>query len=510
MVALLKRLRAGAGALFVCFFFGLAAMAGAARAADVSQLNASDPMSWLVKSVCTDSTNRVLPVDPYGGCPSGAGIRKIQSGDPLPYHNVDQSGVQQRDVYPVLNPIDGNTWLIANYDWQPFDLFNLYNGTDGYDVYQLQGSWASIVNTSDGGGYGQTFYGSNCTVGGAWVLFPTSGFLNGGSAMVPIKDVYWEQTGQSYPGGCPTSYSTDTETSWQLQNAFEFGGVDGNPVKTMETMVSYHGFRPNPGFLTTGQMEVDYFTREYGITRWEVWTPIEQNPVATTQCIVPATEVYQGVTFVVQSCHDWSAVTPSATAALPVWPIPNINLLANAHFEGNIKPAWTALGKLSWSTAISTAARDTANGIGVAYLTAACGTNCSGFANALYQDVPVGSLLSGNYDFGVSARSEAVNGVSTSGTIGVEIEQLGPSGRVLSSASTIAAVSTDNGTAPSPGEYQSVYLSTSFVNKQTNLMLNPQTVTVRFLIAPQSPNVKFDVLDAWFAAWPVPTGFGAL
>ncbi len=180
----------------------------AASAASVTQLNVNDPMTWLVKSVCTNAQNQVVPADPYGGCPAGAGIRKIKSGDALPYHNVEQGGYQQRDAFPVSNPIDGKNWVIATYDWSPFNLFNLYNGTDGYDIYSVQNGWASIVNTSDGGGYGQTFYGSNCTVGGAWVLFPASGFLTGGQATVAISDRYWEQGGQSYPGDCPTSYST--------------------------------------------------------------------------------------------------------------------------------------------------------------------------------------------------------------------------------------------------------------------------------------------------------------
>jgi len=42
--------------------------------------------------------------------------------------------------------------------------------------------------------------------------------------------------------------------------------------------MSIHGFEPNdiPGFKQHGHLEVFYFTKEYGITRWEVWTPIDQ------------------------------------------------------------------------------------------------------------------------------------------------------------------------------------------------------------------------------------------
>ena len=60
-------------------------------AADVTQLPQTDPMTWLVKTVCADAQNRLVTVDPYGGCPAGTTIRKLKSGDPLPYHNVEQS-----------------------------------------------------------------------------------------------------------------------------------------------------------------------------------------------------------------------------------------------------------------------------------------------------------------------------------------------------------------------------------------------------------------------------------
>jgi len=86
------------------------AAVSAAYASGVTQLNQTDPMTWLVKSVCTDSQGQALAVDPYGGCP--AGIRKLRVGDPIPFHNVEQLGYQQRDAFPINNPVDGRTWVI--------------------------------------------------------------------------------------------------------------------------------------------------------------------------------------------------------------------------------------------------------------------------------------------------------------------------------------------------------------------------------------------------------------
>jgi hypothetical protein len=484
----------------------------AAAAANVAQLNANDPMSWLVKSVCTDAHNLVLPVDPYGGCPAGAAIRKIQSGDPLPYHNIEQGGYQQRDAYPVYDPSDGKTWIIATFDYFPFNEYSLFNGTDGYDVYALQNGWATITNTSDGGGYGQTFYSSGCTVGGGWGLFPTMGFLKESQATLPIADVYWEQTGQSYPGACPPHYSTTTLTTWQYQPGFRFGGINGNPTKTMDTLISYHGFRAGAGFLHNGHLEVFYFTREYGITRWEVWAPTAQRPTATSQCEVPATQTYQGVSFVVQSCHDWSNLVMASAPQLPVWPIPNINRLAKSHFDGSITSAWRSQGGIGWSVQNSTASRDTAaSPIGVRYLRLACGAGgrgqCGGLGHAIYQDIAVSALSGGAYALGVNARTE-----TGQGTISVAIQEIDAKGRVISTDGTATAtVLPDNGTPEreSRGESGSVYLSSRFVYGTVTITPAASAAKIRFLIAPQTPQ-EFDVLDAWLAAWPAVGTFGKL
>jgi hypothetical protein len=482
----------------------------------VAHLDASDPLSWLVKSVCTDAHDLVLPLDPYDGCPAGTGIRKIRSGDPLPYHNIEQGRYQQRDSFPVYDPVHGRTWMIASFDYSPFNRFNLFDGSDGYDVYTLQNGWATIVNTSDGGGYGQTFYGGDCTIGAGWVLFPVTGFLQGGSGTIPIADVYWEQTGQSYPGDCPARYSTDTLTTWEYRRGVEFGGVGGNPAKHMDALISHHGFQPGSRFLSRGHLEVFYFTKEYGSTRWEVWTPLVQQPKATSECRVPANQTYQGVTFVVQYCHDWSAVVPASSPGIPVWPIANTNLLAKPHFDGTVTGAWHALGTspagnpINWRVDNSTSARDTrASPIGVRYLRADCGAGsdgrCNGFDEAVYQDIPVSRFPdTGPYAFGVGARTEADRGV-----IGVAVQQLDKSGKVLWADTIVDSVLPDNGTSPSPGEASSVYLSARFVYKTTTITRSMNTATMRFLISPQTPQT-FDILEAWLSAWPMPAPFGEL
>jgi hypothetical protein len=68
----------------------------------------------------------------------------------------------------------------------------------------------------------------------------------------------------------------------------------------------------------------------------------------------------------------------------------------------------------------------------------------------------------------------------------------------------MATVASDNGTSPSQGEAQSVYLSSAFVCKMTTITLAASVATIRFLISPQTPQVTFDVLNGWFAPYPAP------
>lgn len=103
-------------------------------------------------------------------------MRKIQPSDPLPYNNFEQLGYQICDSYILLDT-KGKNLYFHNFDYAPFNEFNQYSGSDGYDVYKIMSNTVSISNTKDGGGYGSTFFGSGCSFGNGWALFPTTNFL---------------------------------------------------------------------------------------------------------------------------------------------------------------------------------------------------------------------------------------------------------------------------------------------------------------------------------------------
>ena len=246
-----------------------------ASTSTVEGLEQNNYVNWITKSVCVNNNDAVLAVDPYDGCPAGSSLRKIKLGDPLPYANFDQYHAiygatlsQRADSIPLYDK-DGNTAYINTFDFYPHGQFNLFDGSDGYNVIAVKNNWVSWANTKDGGGYGQTFFGTGCNLGDGWRLFPINNFLNTQevTAQSLIQGVYWEQTGQSFPGACPSANSyVPVNTAYQLNPAFEFGwkkveaGQEIQSTKTMAAVVSTHGYPYN--------IERVFFTREYGLTRW--------------------------------------------------------------------------------------------------------------------------------------------------------------------------------------------------------------------------------------------------
>jgi hypothetical protein len=461
---------------------------------------------WLAKDVCVDAANVPVPADPYYVCPPFTTLRKIELGDPLPYSNIDQQSAQYNDAFPILDAY-GNTLYMHTFEYSPIAEFHLYAGSDGYDYYSVDSKWVSSPGTRDGGGYGQEFYGANCAPGDGWIYFPTTGFLGGGSATLPISGRYWEQSLMSYPGACPTVYG-NPPTTWALRTT-TFGGLNGTPVKTMDAMVVYHGYNPSGA----GHMEIFWFTQQYGLTMWQGWVSTSQNPTKTTDCIVPDQISYGGLTYVVSSCRDWSNAKLATTSKIPQWPLPPANLLQHSHFDDGGGYSSTADGSyylwhragnsaqgdiINWSLENSTAAQDTAYGPGVRFLGTNCAGTCTGAGvQEIYQGIPISAFVNnGGYLFGIDARTQ-----SGTGTLQVTVQELG-SGRVLWQDSVQGTVTEDNSTGIN-NEINSVYLSSAFIANLTTIPVVTGATKVRFYITPLTSSVTFEILDSWLNRFPI-------
>ncbi|HUO56126.1 MAG TPA: hypothetical protein VMU27_01685, partial [Candidatus Paceibacterota bacterium] len=511
----------------------------------VADLDSTNPMNWLIKSVCVNATTNVaLSVDPYGGCPVGTNIRKIQIGEGLPYHNFHGYILgqhTQNDSFP-LKDLNGNTIVLSTHDQLPVNIFNLYDGSDGYDVYAVEDNEVGVILTADGGGFGQTSSGIGCSSGEPEMFFPASGFLTSGSGSVQTSRRYWEQGGQSFPGTCTGTGSVSAE--WQFEPGYTFGAT-GTPTKTMDAMVSYAGYASTTAFQQHGHIEVFYFTKEYGIARWEVWRPLGQvvngttiTPAsATKSCVVPPTVTHDGQTFVITECVDWSDVRTDSSPALPVVPLPNLNLLAHAHFDdgGGYKSStdtslllWHREGTspaghlINWSLFNSTSTPPDPlspslmvdalyAGPGVRYLGTNCGSGtdlqCGGTSENIYQDIPISSITSNQtYGYGLQARLKPGSNPAI-GTLEVMLQEMDASGNVLWQDAFKATVTPDNGpdqanpSSTDPRQPHSVYLSSGFIYKIVQIPVLSGATKIRFAFSPLTPQ-GFQILDAWFAPQP--------
>lgn len=498
----------------------------------------NDFITWIVKTVCDGATG-IVHVDPYYGCPNGTIARKYEVGDPIVYNNYEQMGYQISDSFALYNS-EGGINYIHTFDYFPFNEFNQHSGSDGYDIYFVDDNIVSYSNTKDGGGYSSTFYGSDCTVGQGWVLFPVDNFLTPSEDYWPIAGVYWEQDGENYPGQCPSGYSTDTLTVWTLESDFQFGGINGNAVKYMDALISYHGFETNDGihpttnFIEHGHLEVFYFTKEYGITRWEVWSPAVTHTIMTppphhphhpvssqlAECSGSNTAVFKGMNFTIVNCHDWSNVQVLQSPILPKWPLVTANLLSHFHFDSGLVDAWqetTAVGYwhrfgtssdgnlINWSIMVSTSGSDDANGSGLKYLAMNCGATNSDAkcgspgSQAIYQDIDMKDICeSCTYLYGVNART-----TSGAGSLSLALQLLSIEGAVVWQDVFTDHLTSDNGDGRE-GEAQSIYLSSKFISKTVTLPNNfveLQPMYLRFLIIPVDTNT-FCVVDAFVNRFP--------
>jgi hypothetical protein len=496
----------------------------------------------MVQEVCVSETGAVLPVDPYT-CPKSDTLRPLQIGERLPYHKHNQvephspaspqdgldrdSDFEQHDSYPVRG-LNGKVLSIDPFDFEP-DRSNAR--LDGYDVYRIDDGWTSVEGTRDNGGFGITWFGANCKTHNGWVFFPladlTPSGIKAGEAKMPISGVYYEKDGEHWPGNCPsTSQASATQstagdqlchpgascpskdyeeplTSWEFLPNYAFAGIGSNPVKRLDAIRTFHGFIDNPDFFAHGDLEVFYFTKLYGSTRWEDWMPlkeVEANPQyqqlaeqASKYCKGTGDHDYHGVKFVVTYCRDWSAVTVLDKPELAApWPVPDLNLLENYHFDQGLAN-WKRTGsgsELQLSLKNSTEAKDMLymqrGGAGIRYLALTCAADCSA-ANAIYQDVPISAkTTSGRYTLGARVHAEG-----HAGALRLAVTMLDRNGKVLDEKSFTES-------APLPGGpgANSVVLSGNFALTSFPITIDPQASVLRFSISPTSSGT-FDIVDTW-------------
>jgi len=244
------------------------------------------------------------------------------------------------------------------------------------------------------------------------------------------------------------------------------------------------------------------------LTRFEAWWPKGAKELSP-KCSDNPEMTYHGVVFVATACGD-----ASATEILDVprprfpWPYPEINLLANWHFDKGALAPWrlgesvdAGGGGLDWKLGVSATERDTQyavrrdpslieHGGGVKFLRIGCRGECGADA-AIYQDIPAPRRGEFNqFDYGFTAVADSSGPVAMKATLSLRNRE----GRTVWSDSFDATV---------PNEYrghtvtESVYRASSvFLHTSEKAPSADGAESLRLTLSPKTPG-PIDILDTW-------------
>ncbi|MEO1220194.1 MAG: hypothetical protein AAFY42_02430 [Pseudomonadota bacterium] len=268
---------------------------------------------YLVQDVCINDQGEAIAGDP-AVCPK---TRNIKVGEPSPYIVTDWDTANSVS-YTAWNSIpvqgeDGNVRVMVSKSLETlFDedySFSFRPARDGFDLIDLSfGSYASVIRTSDGGCLDQLFsprlarnlrsgtrfnrrrphslamLHSPQTRAGGWILFPFE--------LAPSQ---WPQTSSLVhrnvrtplqpESGCNTGGSRGV-TYWNAPADYAFERNEDGVRKTLRAIRSDHFGKRNLSSRSNA-LERFYFTREYGMTRWEAWIP-------RRRCVARAERAPQG------------------------------------------------------------------------------------------------------------------------------------------------------------------------------------------------------------------------
>lgn len=275
-----------------------------------------DPKDYLFEKVCVDSSGAALGVDPYlrehpdfqpdmtyhlytddlGNDPQQlarcTAMRNVAKNENFKYVRYDffpkanydayrgnseafnkaagvvDTGYSRSHSFPVA--IQGKDFFVYTINYGNFpggDSFDTLDNDDGFGLIDIDQDVVTAISSRDGVySNGNNFYGPDGNGLGTWIYFPktapefnrTNKYLMGRLA-------------GGFKNGPPLNPLNGSLYIWTLPsyNAWErrpFTYTDG---KTMDTIISYHWSTANPN--TMAAMEATFFTKEYGLTRWEAW-----------------------------------------------------------------------------------------------------------------------------------------------------------------------------------------------------------------------------------------------
>ncbi len=453
--------------------------------------HAQSPEDFLVQMVCVDGNDVPVFGDPVS-CPTSR--RKLQVGEALPYHKVDTGGYQISDSFPIADA-NGLSRAVQTYFFtedlnkdplfpnQPFQ----YQPHGGYNIMGADENWVFFSGTSDPGRYWSPWWNASCQRTG-WRLFP-----NDSSAFSYGNNNHGVATAANCPGTIATSQAT---LEWTQYSNFNFIVSTSDPSKNrqLDTLAGYHFARDNNGNF--GDLEINFFTREYGATRWEAWTrtPPDAATIQSMNDRCPGgthQDTFHSATYYMHDCRNWTTLV--APAGGVAWDPDGVAASNPSVRRWGVDPLYTGWNRLSnthqsapcndagWQVINSPTTVNLGTATGAPWQAGNCVRTISASATpsgAYYQQIAAPPVSASPYHFGVSAWKKTPND-QTPANLRVEVIQRdavgGLSGHDMINASVINTPRWFEGT----------------------FTVAPTTTAIVFALYPDDANTEFAVTGAY-------------
>eukprot|EP01064_Diplonema_japonicum_P006031 TRINITY_DN139_c1_g1_i16.p1 TRINITY_DN139_c1_g1~~TRINITY_DN139_c1_g1_i16.p1 ORF type:complete len:536 (+),score=110.54 TRINITY_DN139_c1_g1_i16:75-1610(+) len=273
-----------------------------ALAASCKAMTREEVLDFVIENKCTEPKGVLDPASPL--CTKS---ENIAAGDPVFYLRTDRLNAQAMHSFLSQN-YKGDDRIVSTMEFgnvgtttETYQSFHemTYNRMisgkeywyrDGGNFMEIEGTHSSYVGTQDPN-YPQRFCGSpvetptgsqcSCT-DDAWLLFPN----NIVKEAPPVADINWQNiVSDSNPTPCGTGKTQTVTTSYL--GPVQYLGYK----KPLDTIVSSHKVG-----TTKAAIERQFYTKEYGHTKWEAWCKDEspnsgcEAKALTSWCSGPDTE----------------------------------------------------------------------------------------------------------------------------------------------------------------------------------------------------------------------------
>ena len=329
-------------------------------------------LDYLIQNVCLDSNSKPTADDPS----TCSFSRDLLPGEPLPYikHDRDTQShqiFQLSNSFPLLHS-DGTVRVAQTLDFahhgagvSKVEFVQFDRNYDGYNANQASTRFVSIVGTADPSGGIQYMVADQpkgvggCTSLDAWGMWNRQWLANqsqiprhkrvSSSNLFELNIMRDSLPNIPNASNCP-SFMNAAFTSYELKPSMTFSS--GRILN--DVLVEFHFAGVNESVARSGERQ--FFTREFGLTRWEAWVKSpgaapsqfcgaeSPDPPPNDSPAASSTHDETNLSWTMVDCRDWSYLSLDPDGGyrpqrLPIAPflIAGGNLLDNGDFGHGIE-----------------------------------------------------------------------------------------------------------------------------------------------------------------------------